>query len=255
MEVLIRALVEGLGERVATGVEVDALEPDGDGWVVRGSRDGTELSWRAPEVVLAVPAFAAAGLLAPRFPRLGSLLAEIPYAGISVACLIYDRDQVQHPLDGFGFLVPRGQGLRMLGCLWSGSIFPSHVPGDKVLLRVMLGGARDPEGALLNEAKTVELAHQELIRTLGRIEGRPREVRLYRHPRGIPQYVQGHPQRLCALEKEIARAPGLHLAGNAYRGIGVNDCVRTARELAARLGTGERGAPGTAPSLTGGTSR
>jgi oxygen-dependent protoporphyrinogen oxidase len=143
----------------------------------------------------------------------------------------------------------------MLGCLWSGSIFPSHVPGDKVLLRVMLGGARDPEGALLNEAKTVELAHQELIRTLGRIEGRPREVRLYRHPRGIPQYVQGHPQRLCALEKEIARAPGLHLAGNAYRGIGVNDCVRTARELVARLGTGETGAPGTVPSLTGGTSR
>jgi len=253
MEVLIQTLADRLGDRLVTGVEAHALERTAGGWVVRGERNGAPVSWTAPEVVLAVPAFLAAKLLSPHGPRLGSLLEEIPYAGITVACLIYERGQVSHPLDGFGFLVPRGQGARMLGCLWSGSIFPSHVPSDRVLLRVMLGGARDPEASILNEGNTVDLAHHELVRILGGIEGRPRHVRLYRHPRGIPQYVQGHRRRLDAVDAELGRLPGVFLAGNAYHGIGVNDCVRSARELVLRLGTRE-GAPDEHPSMTRGGS-
>jgi oxygen-dependent protoporphyrinogen oxidase len=152
-----------------------------------------------------------------------------------VACLIYDRKQVAHPLDGFGFIVPRGQGPRLLGCIWTGSIFPPHARGDRVLMRAMVGGVRDPEGAALSEGRTVDLVHGELDRLLGGVQGTPRDVRLYRHPKGIPQYSMGHPERLRALEAGLAEFPGLHVLGNAYRGIGVNDCVREAKALADRL--------------------
>jgi oxygen-dependent protoporphyrinogen oxidase len=123
----------------------------------------------------------------------------------------------------------------MLGAIWTGSIFPSHVTPGKVLLRVMVGGARDPEAAMLPEGKTVDWVHGELARILDGIEGMPETVRLYRHPRGIPQYETGHLQRLAALDRELESVSGLHLAGNAYRGIGVNDCVREAAVLADRL--------------------
>jgi oxygen-dependent protoporphyrinogen oxidase len=88
---------------------------------------------------------------------------------------------------------------------------------------------------MLSETRSVELAHGELGRVLGGIEGGPLLTRLFRHPKAIPQYVLGHPARLASIERERARHPGLHLAGNAYTGIGVNDCVRDARALAARI--------------------
>jgi oxygen-dependent protoporphyrinogen oxidase len=123
----------------------------------------------------------------------------------------------------------------MLGAIWVGSIFPSHVPEDRVLLRVMVGGARDPEAPLLSEARTVDLVHGELSHVLGGIDGSPAEAVLFRHPKGIPQYVLGHPKLLLTLERELAKLSGLRLAGNAYRGIGVNDCVREAKALAIRV--------------------
>jgi oxygen-dependent protoporphyrinogen oxidase len=99
----------------------------------------------------------------------------------------------------------------------------------------MIGGARDPEGPMLSEGRTVDLAHAELDRILGGLGERPTEAVVFRHPKGIPQYVLGHPARLAALERELVAFPGLHLTGNAYRGIGVNDCVREAKRLAERI--------------------
>jgi oxygen-dependent protoporphyrinogen oxidase len=189
----------------------------------------------AKRVVCALPAYGAGAVLGAAFPRLARELAAIPYAGITVVTLIYGRDRIAHPLHGFGFLVPFGQGPRMLGAIWTGSIFPTHVAPGKVLLRVMVGGARDPEASMLSDGKTVDWVLAELARILGGIEGMPEAVRLYRHPRGIPQYETGHLQRLAALDRELASVPGLSLAGNAYRGIGVNDCVREAAVLAERL--------------------
>ncbi len=235
MEVLIRRLASILGPRLATGIRVTAMAPHPGGWrLTVEDREGIR-TVAARQVVLAVPSYVAQALLEPCAPRLALRLGEIPYAGITVACMIYDRSQVRHPLDGFGFLVPRGQGPRLLGCIWTGSIFPPHVSGGKVLLRAMVGGARDPEGAALSEGRTVDLVHGELDRMLGGIEGRPAETALYRHPKGIPQYTPGHPERLEALARGLEAHPGIHLAGNAYRGIGVNDCVREARELARTL--------------------
>lgn len=235
MEVLIRALAEALGDRVKLRTRVVAVEPADTGYRVRLRRAGAEETVLADRVVLAIPSYAAAAVLRDRFPGLAAPLAEIPYAGVTVACLVYERDRVRHPVHGFGFLVPHGQGPRMLGCIWVGSIFPRHVSGDRVLFRVMLGGAQDPGALELPDETTLDLVRGELDSILGGVEGPPTATRLFRHPRGIPQYTLGHPERLRTLARELETADGLHLAGNAYRGIGVNDCVREARELAHRL--------------------
>lgn len=233
MEVLIQTLAGELGGLLETGVAASGVEPDPEGYRVHIVEDGG--SYRTRQLVVATPAHVSKGILERSFPRIAATLDEIPYAGITVACLIYKRGQFPGALDGFGFLIPRGQGPRMLGCIWVGSIFPTHVPEDRVLMRVMIGGSRDPEAVLLPEGKTVDLIHRDLGRILGPIDGQPMESVLYRHPRGIPQYVLGHPGRLRTLDRELESHPGLHLAGNAYRGIGVNDCVREARSLARRI--------------------
>jgi len=235
MEVLIRALARALGPSLRTGVCAVSAAPAGDGFAVEAEAGGRTVALSAKRVVCALPAYGAKTVLEKALPRTARELGGIPYAGITVVTLMYAREQIAHPLEGFGFLVPYGQGARMLGAIWTGSIFPTHVSPGTVMLRVMVGGARDPEASMLPEGKTVDWVHAELARILGGIEGMPRTVRLYRHPRGIPQYVLGHPERLAALDRELASVPGLHLAGNAYRGIGVNDCVREAVELAERL--------------------
>lgn len=235
MEVLIGALAAELGDRVQLRTRVTGLEPAERGYRVRLRHGDTEETVEADRVVLAIPSYAAAGVLQDRFPGLAAPLAAIPYAGVTVACLIYDRARIRHPLRGFGFLVPHGQGMRMLGCIWVGSVFPGQVPGDKVLLRVMLGGAQDPAALELGDEEVLDLVRSELDLMLGGLDGTPLETRIFRHPRGIPQYTLGHPERLRTIAAELDALAGLHLAGNAFRGIGVNDCVREARELAAGI--------------------
>ncbi len=183
---------------------------------------GESLSARA--VVVATPAHAAAGLVRELHPAAAQALSDIPYAGLTVACLGYPRDAVRHDLEGFGFLVPRGQDLRLLGCIWTSTLFPFQAPEGSVLLRIMLGGAPDPDANLLSDEDTLSLVRRELAPLLG-ITGEPELVRLYRHPRGIPQYTLGHEQRLQTLAAAEATLPGLVFTGNAYRGIGLNDCV------------------------------
>ena len=235
MEVLIQGLAEALGPRLVNGARMTEISRQGRDFAIHAEVAGASRVWRARQLVLAVPSYSAAKLSEPFAPVLAGELESIPYAGLSVVCLIYQRSQIPHPLHGFGFLVPRDQGLRILGAIWVGSVFPDHVPPDRVLLRVMLGGARDPEGPMLSEGRTIDIAHAEVSRVLGGINGVPMATRLFRHPKAIPQYVLGHPERLERIERERAHHSGLHLAGNAYRGIGVNDCVRESRALAERI--------------------
>ena len=241
METLARRLSDRLADCLSLETRVKQITRNPSGYHLEGTRQGAP--WRADtrRLVLTVPASTARCLLEPLAPRLACLLGEIPIAGISVAGLVYDRAQIAHPLDGFGFLVPRGQGPRLLGCLWVGSIFPEHVSGNRIMLRAMIGGSRDPEGALLSESRTVELAQGELERILG-ITGSPVATQVARHPRGIPQYELGHLDRVRALDAETARMPGFHLGGNALRGVAVNDCIREGWALAERVI--DDGAPG-----------
>ncbi|MFA7692056.1 MAG: protoporphyrinogen oxidase [Candidatus Hydrogenedentes bacterium] len=181
----------------------------------------------AQAVVLATPAHAAAAISASLHADAADALAAIPYAGLNVACLGYRRDAVAHDLNGFGFLVPRGQGLRLLGCIWTSTLFPFEAPQGSVLLRVMVGGASDPDAVHLSDEETLALVRKELDPLLG-LQGEPELSCVYRHPRAIPQYTLGHGKRLKTIEDAEKALPGLVFAGNAYYGIGLNDCVLSA---------------------------
>jgi len=141
---------------------------------------------------------------------------------------------VQHPLNGFGFLVPHKERRRILGTLWDSSIFTNRASEDKVLLRTMIGGAQFPELAELQTGQLQDIVMAELKPILG-LRGDPDMAQVYQWPRAIPQYVLGHQARLEAISNRLKAYPGLYLTGNAYRGIGMNDCIVNAYRLAEQI--------------------
>jgi oxygen-dependent protoporphyrinogen oxidase len=229
---LVGALADALGERLSCGGSVERLRRVEEGWRVAVRGEGEERP--AEAVVLACEAFASARLLESLDAALAAELLRIAYAPVAVLGLAYEGEQLSEVPAGFGFLAPRGEGLRILGCLWDSSIFPGRAPEGKVLLRVMLGGAVDPEAARLEEEEMVSLVREELRRSMG-IEARPVRTFLKRWERGIPQYEKGHQARLEAIEGRRALHPGLHLTGNAYRGVALNSCVTEADRVAAEV--------------------
>lgn len=182
-------------------------------------------------VIVAAPSFAAAGLLEEYDRGIADILREIPYASMTVVCFGYERDAVEHDLDGFGYLIPREEGLHTLGTLWDSSIFHNRAPEGHVLLRSMLGGACFPEYLELPDKEVVRRVQSDLATTMG-IKEPPAFVRVFRHERAIPQYTVGHGDRLRALEERLAVRPGLIVTGNSYRGVGLNDCVAAADRAA-----------------------
>jgi oxygen-dependent protoporphyrinogen oxidase len=165
-------------------------------------------------------------------PELARPLRDIPWAPVTAVALGFRAsDLADVRLDGFGFLVPAGQGVRLLGCLWSSSIFPGRAPRGRVLLRALVGGARDPEAAGYDDEALLDLVRYDLSQTMG-IEATPELVRIYRHPRAIPQYTLGHLRRLRTVRDRLDRLPGLLLHGNGYRGVALNDSLRLAGEIA-----------------------
>jgi oxygen-dependent protoporphyrinogen oxidase len=191
-------------------------------------------SMEADQVVLAGGAGSSASIVRPLDAELAGVLDEIPSAPMAVVCLGYDQARLPRPLDGFGFLAPRGEGQRILGALWDSSIYPGRAPRDAALVRVMLGGAHDPEAAALDEGTLVDIAMRGLADTMG-IRAEPVFRRVFRHRIGIPQYTIGHLDRLARIDARLAKHPGLAVAGNAFRGVAINTCVAEAGPIADRL--------------------
>jgi len=231
MQTLVDRLERVLGARVQTGRRVQGLVKQ-DGGYRLSVEGGPPL--QADVVVLACPAFEAAAITGQVDPALGATLAEIPYSPLVVVCLGYPRAQVPHPLDGFGFLAPRAEGLRILGALWTSSLFPERVPADHVLMRVMIGGARDPDVLELSDDQLTEIVCAEVSRVHGG-EARPSFVRIFRHRDAIPQYLLGHADRIARIEQQASALGGLVVTGNALRGVGVNDCVVNAGPTAQKV--------------------
>jgi oxygen-dependent protoporphyrinogen oxidase len=182
-------------------------------------------------VVVAAPSFAAAGMLREFDPGIAGILDDIPYASMTVACFGYERERLAHDLDGFGYLIPKGEGMSTLGTLWDSSIFEDRAPEGHVLLRSMLGGACFPEYVERSDEEVERRVREDLKTTMG-IKESPSFVRIFRHEKAIPQYTVGHGERLRALEELLKARPGLILTGNSYRGIGLNDCVAAANRAA-----------------------
>ncbi|MBI2421218.1 MAG: protoporphyrinogen oxidase [Candidatus Hydrogenedentes bacterium] len=228
---LIETAGQALGDRVRLGASVKRVTPADGGHTVE--LDGGE-SMQTEHVIFAAPAFAVAGMIEAAEAQTAARLRSVPYASISVVCLAFERSQVKHDLNGFGFLIPRTEGLRGLGCLWTSSLFNHRASDGKVLLRIMYGGATDPGIQDLDDDALTALVAKEIYPILG-ISGAPTMCRIYRHGRGIPQYSLQHQQVLDAVDALEARQPGLHFAGNAYRGVSLNDCVVSARRVLGRI--------------------
>ncbi|WP_429886651.1 protoporphyrinogen oxidase [Geoalkalibacter halelectricus] len=215
--------------RKAAGIE-RILRKNG-GFELRFEGGGT---LDAEIVISAAPAHALAEMTQGLDDDLTELVNEIPYAPMNVICFGYEREKIVHSLDGFGYLIPRKEGCSSLGTLWDSSIFPNRAPEGKVLLRSMMGGATNPGAIELSDAEVRARTLADLNATMG-ISAEPDFVRIFRHPQAIPQYVVGHAKRLAAVDEKLQSLPGLYLTGNAFYGIGLNDCVHASRQVAERV--------------------
>lgn len=192
--------------------------------------DGSAVT--ADAVVLATPADVAATLVSGFNPALATLLSCIRYVSTATISLGYRRADVLRPLDGFGFVVPRREKRRISACTCSSTKFDGRAPSDCVLLRAFVGGVRDEAIVDLDDEALVNAVRMDLEDTL-RITGEPIVAEVFRWRKGIPQYDVGHLDRVAALDRLCS--PGLFLAGAAYRGVGVPDCIRSGKEVAEKV--------------------
>lgn len=238
LDELTDALATSLGDRVEKGRRVTAIEPATE---TPGPAYHVHFAGRAPvsadAVVLATPAYASAAILRLILPEVATELDAIPYAPMVVMGLGWERASFPHSLDGFGFLVPHEEARPLLGALWTSSIWPGkRAPEDRVLLRCMTGGALGRDLVQLGDDELVALAREDLALMMGvPVDVEPSYVEVVRHEHAIPNYPRGHRTHLEQIEKMLVEAlPGVLLAGNAYRGISLNDCITNAPEIARR---------------------
>lgn len=229
MQTLVTTLAERLPDSaVVLGQRVAAIERDGRRWRVT-SAEGARLD--ADHVILAAEAHVAARLLRYIDPSLATLLGEIEYAGAATVSLGFRRVDVPHPLDGFGFVVPRSEGRAVLAATFSSVKYPGRAPAGHALIRCFLGGALNAAVLDDDDASLVTRARRELSEALG-VSAEPVLVRIARWPASMPQYRVGHLARVDAIERRAGVLPGLHLAGGAYRGVGIADCIRSGEAAA-----------------------
>jgi oxygen-dependent protoporphyrinogen oxidase len=226
-------LVATLAARLPVGAalvkhRVTGVERRGEAWRVDIDASGP---MAADRVILATETHGAARLLRYVDPSLATLLGEIPYASSATISLGYRRADVPRALDGFGFVVPRAEGRALIACTFSSVKYPGRAPAGHVLLRCFVGGARDERILELDDASLARRARDELGQALG-IEAEPVLTRLFRSPAAMPQYHVGHLARVETIERRLVGLPGLRLAGGAYRGVGIADCVRSGEDAA-----------------------
>ncbi len=190
---------------------------------------GNGSSLNSDSVILATPAFVSGTLLASFDPMLASDLQSIPYASTATVSLAYRQSDLPRPLDGYGYVIPRREGRKALACTWTSAKFPHRAPEGYALIRVFVG--RVGQDIPWNENDLLALAKEELNLTLN-ITAEPIISRVFMWDKAMPQYNLGHPELLKRIDIELENHPGLALAGNGYRGIGIPDCIHSG-ELAA----------------------
>jgi len=234
MQVLIDRLagnVSRIDMRVGTSVE--SLAPQPDGAFAASLSSGESIAGDA--VLLATPAYATAQLLAPFAPESADELTKIQYASTAVVSLAYRRDDIGHPLNGSGFLVARDEPFPVSGCTWTSSKWANRAPDGAVLIRAFMGfSGSGPNVEEATEEYLAKTAHAALAPLLD-IKAEPILAKTYRWLKAMPQYEVGHVERLSKIEAALAAHPNVVLAGAAYRGVGIPDCVRQAKDAAEKV--------------------
>jgi len=238
MQTLPAAIARRLArvELVTSAVKVT---PANDGYIVTARSADAYRDIRARTLVVATPAHAAAGLVAPYLPNAGAALAAIEYPPVAVAVSAYRRDAVRHALDGFGVLVPQRERRRILGTIFSSSLFDNRAPPELALLTTFVGGMRQPEIARLDDAEISAIVQSEHAAMLS-APPRAEFVRIKRWERAIPQYTLGHLDRMSAIEAAERDFPGLFFCANYRGGVAIGDCIKSADHIANRVATSLR---------------
>jgi protoporphyrinogen/coproporphyrinogen III oxidase len=243
MGTLTASLAEQLGDSLRLGARVESIVEipgrNGSGereWSIRLC-GGEEITSEA--VSLALPAYVAASLLEQTAPKLSALLAAIEHPPMSVVSCGYQRKQVRHATEGFGFLVPRQEGLQTICTFWNSSLFPAHAPEGTVLMTSFAGWERGGLTATPVEA-LAQIVERENGRILG-ITGSPIEREIWKYQRGLPQYNVGHAQRVKEIREALEGLPGLCLAGNFLAGRSIGECTESGFHAADRMQSNLRG--------------
>jgi oxygen-dependent protoporphyrinogen oxidase len=235
METLPRAIAAHLGNSLLLGTRVEGLrhgEANGKPWFeVDVMHDDHRETLAASVVVVATPTNVASQALLGLSDRFAASFSRIEYAPVAVVSAGYRREQLQRPADGFGFLVPRAERLRVLGTVFNSSLFPGRAPEGTVCFTSFAGGATDPKLCDLTDDEIKETICAEVAGVFG-ITGAPIATNLHRHARALPQYNLGHTQIIKSLEALTAAAPGLFLAGNYLSGPSIGACVEQADRTA-----------------------
>jgi len=226
-------IVESLEQRlggvdVRLGSRVTRVESASPGYVVR-LENGESLT--ADSIIFATPSFITADLIADLDSQLSVALRGIPYVSTATVSVAHPLADIPRPLNGYGYIIPRTENRPILACTWTSTKFPHRAPEGFGLIRAFVGRAGQESALDSADDDLLKLVRDELRHTLG-ITTPPILHRVFRWPKAMPQYTLGHLDRLAAIDKHLATHPGLFVAGNAYRGIGIPDCIASGEAAA-----------------------
>jgi oxygen-dependent protoporphyrinogen oxidase len=234
---LVTRLVDCLeGVSIYRETAVNAIEKTDSGYLlsVNGSGLNSEQfpvnGIKSSAVIVTTPAYVSGRLLQGVDSKLAELLAGIPYASTALVNLAFNEADVPD-LDGYGYVIPRVEGRETLACTWSSRKWQNRAPDGKVLIRVYIGRYGEKDVTEFDDGRLLTIAQNEIRETLN-ITTDSLFHRIFRYPKSMPQYNLGHPERLTAIEACIAAHPGLFLAGAAFKGVGIPDCIASGEEAA-----------------------
>lgn len=234
METLVETLARTRGINLRTGHTAEEMVCDGDGWRVSATTPHGQHTVSACHVIVATPAPVAATLVDSLDSELAKLLRGIDYAGMAVVHAGMDRGAVGHPLDGTGFLLPKGESATMTGNMWMSTLFPDRAPPGKILLTSYLGGARAPQVMEWDDGRILDEVLNTL-RPLIDLKTGPEMVRIDRHRKALPLYHGAYQARMQAIAARLRHIPGLHLEANYRGGVSVRDRLACGHAVAGHI--------------------
>lgn len=234
LEALPKAIAGYLGEAVKLSWHLTGIRrTEQKTYIAEFSTPDGDRQVESRSLVLSTPAYVAAELLKPLLPEISSTLDELYYPTVACVVLAYPVASIKAKIDGFGNLIPRGQGIRTLGSIWSSALFTGRAPSGWQIFTNFIGGATDPEIAKLDSEEIVAEVHKDLCQTLLQHDAeQPKVLGVNIWSRAIPQYNLGHNSRLTQISNGLKSYPGLYLCSNYIGGVALGDCVRRGTEVA-----------------------
>ena len=234
LQQLIDSLVANMPpDSIQLNSAVQSIQPAANNrWTVTFSSELASQTFDG--VIVALPAPRTAQIVSEVDQSLGQQLQSIPYASSAVVSFLLDKKEVSKPLEGFGIVVPTVEGMDIVAASFSSIKFPNRAPDDQLLVRVFLGGALRPEMVEFSDSQLEEISARDLTQLIG-LQGKPTPIDVVRWREKMPQYHVGHVQKVTSIEANLQNHQGLELAGNAYHGVGIPQCVRSGQQAATRL--------------------